>query len=86
MSFLLIICVVLSSRTLDQQRAAERVNDRAEERTYKETMETTVAGTQKCPRQAAKTSTAPRARSSYTGIPDGPGPYPGALGAVLGQF
>jgi len=75
--------------SLDQQRAAVRVNERAEEQTLDEPLDSEIVeiGTQwRARRRPAKTSTVAPARTSHPGIPDRPGPFPGALGAVLGQF
>jgi hypothetical protein len=77
--------------SLDQQRAAVRVNERAEEQILDERLDSEIVeiGTRWwARRQPARTSTAApgRATGSHPRIPDGPGPYPGALGAVLGQF
>jgi hypothetical protein len=72
--------------SLDQQRA---VNERAEEQTLDEPLDSEIVevGTHwRARRQPARTSTAARARTGHPGIPDRPGPYPSALGAVLGQF
>jgi hypothetical protein len=78
--------------SLDQQRAAVKVNERAEEQTLvDEPLDSEIVeiGTHwRARRRRARTSTAApaRTRTSHPGIPDRPGPYPGALGAVLGQF